>query len=267
MSDYVLFQMWGPFRQSLIAGHVFYVEQAQKRLLSQFEDIEAEADKAADDWLARSSNRFDPDRHDSGDFYEAANDAGIEFYGLLSDMRDQTCLSVVAGMFHEWDKQFRDWLVREIQHWHQGCAAAQKVWSADFGQIAELLESLGWNISSADYFRQLDACRLVVNIYKHGKGKSLDDLKQKYPEYLDDPFSGSGGGFSNLEHRDHTHLKVSRDQLHAISDAIVAFWRAVPENIFESHVKDVPDWFGKALLKDRTGHAERVRAAPPALAR
>ena len=99
MSDYVLFQMWGPFRQSLIAGHLFYVEQAGKRLLTQFEDIEAEADKAAEEWLEKSRDRFDPDRHDPGDFYEAANDAGIEFYGLLSDMREQTTLGVVAGMF------------------------------------------------------------------------------------------------------------------------------------------------------------------------
>jgi MmeI, target recognition domain len=137
-----------------------------------------------------------------------------------------------------------------------GDTAALKVWSADFGQIAELLESLGWKISSTDYFGQLDACRLVVNVYKHGKGKSLDDLKQKYPDYLEDPFSGSGGAFSDVEHRDHTHLKVTKDQFQAFSDAIVAFWQAVPENIFESQVKDVPDWFGKALLKDRTGQPQ-----------
>lgn len=256
MSDYVLFQMWGPFRQSLIAGHIFYVEQAKKRLLSQFEDIEAEADKAAEDWLQQSSGRFDPDRHDPGDFYEAANDAGIEFYTLLSDMRDQTRLSVVAGMFHEWHKQLRDWLVREIQHWHHGDATALKVWSADFVQIAELLESLGWRICNTEYFQSLDACRLVVNVYKHGKGKSFEDLRQKYPEYLQDPFDGSGAGFSSVEYRDHTHLRVSDEQFQAFSDAIVAFWQAVPENIFESKVNDVPDWFGKAILKDRTGHKQ-----------
>lgn len=252
MTDYVLFQMWEPFRQSLIAGHRFYVEQARRRLLSQFEDIEAEADKAAEDWLQQSSGRFDPDRHDPGDFYEAANDAGIEFYTLLTDMRDQTLLSVVAGMFHEWDKQLRDWLVREIQHWHSGDAAASKVWSADFPQIAELLESLGWPISTTAYFQRLDACRLVVNVYKHGKGKSLEDLKAKYPDYLDDPFQGSGGGFSNVDYRDHTHLKVSDAQFQEFSDAIVSFWQAVPENIVKSMVADVPDWLGKAILKDRT---------------
>jgi hypothetical protein len=253
MTDYVLFQMWGPFRQSLIAGHQFYVEQARKRLLSQFEDMETEADRAAEDWLQQSSSRFDPDRHDPGDFYEAANDAGIEFYTLLSEMRDQTRLSVVAGMFHEWEKQLRDWLVREIQGWHHGDAAATKLWSADFPQIAELLESLGWPISNAAYFQSLDACRLVVNVYKHGNGKSLEDLRAKHPEFLHDPFSGVGGGFLGVKYRDHTYLKVSDAQFQAFSDAIVSFWQEVPENIFASKVQHVPDWLGKAILKDRTG--------------
>lgn len=253
MSDYVLFQMWGPFRQSLIEGHLFYVEQARKRLLSQFDDISAEADKAAEEWLERNSRLFDPDRHDPGDFDDAAYNHSIEFYGLLTDMRDQTRLSVVAGMFHEWDKQLRDWLVREIGHWHLGDSTALKVWSADFGQIADLLESLGWKIRNASYFRKLDACRLVVNVYKHGEGKSLDELKQSYTEYLSDPFSGDGGAFSDMKYRDYTHLRVNDDQFQAFADAIVAFWNDVPENIFESMVTDVPDWFGKAILKDRDG--------------
>lgn len=72
MSRDVLFQMWEPFRQSLIAGHLFYVEQARKRLLSQFDDIDAEADRAAADWLQNNSHRFDPDRHYAGVFEERA---------------------------------------------------------------------------------------------------------------------------------------------------------------------------------------------------
>jgi hypothetical protein len=250
MSGYVLLQMWGPFRQSLIKGHLFYVEQAQKRLLSQFEDIRADADRAAEEWLEQRVPHFDPDRHDPGDFYEAAHDAGIEFYGLLSDMREQTRLSIVAGMFHEWDKQLRDWLVREIQHWHRGNNATSKVWSADFGQIADLIESLGWNVRNANYFCMLDACRLVVNVYKHGEGKSLDELKNSFPEYLKDPFNGSGNNISGARYCDHTDLKVSDDQFQAFSGAILAFWNDVPENVFDSQVTNVPDWFGKAIQKD-----------------
>ncbi|CAN7727147.1 MAG: hypothetical protein E5X49_17090 [Mesorhizobium sp.] len=248
---YALFQMWGQFRQSLIRGHLFYVEQARKRLLSQFDNNEADADQAAEEWLEESGRYFDPDRHDEGSFYEAANDVRIEFYGLLSDMRENTRLSVVAGMFHEWDKQLRGWLAREIRHWHHGDIAAAKMWSVNFDQIAELLECLGWPVRTTDYFSKLDACRRVVNVYKHGKGDSLDDLKSRYPEYLPDPFEGSGRALSNLEYRDHTHLKVSDDQLQAFSDAIVSFWQNVPESIFDTQVGEVPGWFEKAIQKDQ----------------
>lgn len=251
MSDHVLFQMWEPVRQSLMTRHSFYIEQARRRLLSQFDDIEAEADRAAEDWLEKSGQHFDPDRHDPADFYEAANDAGIEFYGLLSDMREQTCLSVVAGMFHEWDKQLRNWLVREIQHWHRGDNLSLQVWSVNFGQIADLLESFGWNVRSKEYFFTLDACRLVVNVHKHGDGKSLDDVRNDYPEYLDDHFASSGGGFSDLKYRDHTNLKVNDEQFQAFSDAILAFWRDVPNNVFESQITNVPQWFENAIKKDR----------------
>jgi len=213
VSGYVLFQMWGPFRQSLIDSHLFYVEQARKRLLSQFNDIEREADRAAEEWLEQHSHRFDPDRHDPGAFYEAANDAGIEFYQLLCDMRDRTRLSVVAGIFHEWDKQLRDWLVREVRHWHRGDAVVSKIWTVDFGKIADLLESLGWNIRGEEYFNKLDACRLVVNVYKHGEGKSLADLKKNYPEYLDDPSGAVGVVISGKDWLDHTHLLVSEDRI------------------------------------------------------
>lgn len=251
MSNYALFQMWGPYRQSLIKGHQFYVEQARKRVLLQFENMEEEADKAAEEWLEQSGDQFDPDRHDPSDFYEAANDVGIEFYQLLSDMRDQTRLSVIAGMFHEWEKKLRDWLVREILHWHRGEAVVAKVWSADFGKIADLLESFGWKIRSTDYFKTLDACRLVVNVYKHGVGKSLDDLKATYPKYLDNPLSGSGSPWAE-KMLDYTNLKVSDDQFQAFSDAIVAFWRDVPESVVGSQLANVPDWFEKAIASDRT---------------
>ena len=251
MSDDVLFQMWGPFRQSLIDGHLFYVEEAHKRLLSQFDNIETDADRAADEWLENRGLHFDPDRHDLGDFYEAAYEVRIEFFRLLSKMREQTRLSVVAGMFHEWDKQLRDWLAREIQHWHRGDKATLRVWSADFGQMADLLESFGWNVLSAGFFRSLEACRLVVNVYKHGEGKSLDDLRQAYPEYLDDPFKGSGGALSEAKHRNYTHLKVSDDQFQAFSDTIEEFWKGVPEKVLESQITAVPVWFEKAIAGDR----------------
>ena len=120
MTNRTLFEMWGPFRQSIIRSHKFYVEQAHRRLLSQFDNINKDADQAAEDWLEAQSCNFDPERHDPADFYERANDVGIEFYQLLVDMHERTRLSVVAGIYHEWDKQFRKWVYEEISHWYRG---------------------------------------------------------------------------------------------------------------------------------------------------
>lgn len=261
MSAQVLFYIWEPFRQSLIRGHLFYVEQARKRLLSQFDDISKEADKAAAEWLEKNNHHFDPDRHDPGEFYEAAHEHSIEFYQMLSDMRNQTRLSVVAGMFHEWDKQLRDWLIKEIQHWHRGEKVHSKIWSVNFGDLADLLESMGWNIRSTTYFNKLDACRLVINVYKHGDGKSLADLKQNYSDYLLDPFGGSGGLFSEKEYLNYTHLTVSDAQFQEFSDAIVAFWQGVPERFFSTQVTSVPDWFEKAFLKDCDDQQKQIKHA------
>jgi hypothetical protein len=251
MSDYVLFQMWSQYRASVIEQHEFYVREARSRLLSRFDDIEADSDKAAEAWLEDSGRWFDPDNDDPGSYYEQANDVGIQHYQMLSDMREQTRLSVVAGMYHQWDKELRDWLVREIQHWHSGDYVRARVWGADFVLIMDLLESFGWPLRTTPYFKSLDACRLVVNVYKHGEGPSLEDLRGRFSEYLHDPFGGDGAGLSDVALRDHTALRVNDEQFQGFADAIPAFWREVPENVLGSSISVVPPWFEKAILKDR----------------
>jgi hypothetical protein len=242
--------MWKPFRQSLISDHLFYVEQAQKRLLSQFDDIENDAKKAAEHWLEQHRYRFDPDRHNPEDFYESAYDHSIGFYHLLSDMRDQTRLSVVAGMFHEWDKQLRDWLANEIQRLPLWNAAVSTIWSVDFGKIVEFLACLGWTVRGTTYFTKLDACRLVVNVYKHGKGGSLEELKVKYPEYLPDPFKRNGDSLLDFNYLDHTNLAVSDDHIREFSEAIVEFWNNVPTDVCDNEIDSVPSWFERAVAKE-----------------
>ena len=62
----VLFQVWEPFRQSVIEENRFYLEQAKGKLLSQFNDIDREADAAGERWLEDQTPYFDPDRDDPG---------------------------------------------------------------------------------------------------------------------------------------------------------------------------------------------------------
>lgn len=260
MGKFLGFQMWEPYRQSLIQNHTFYIEQAQKRLLSQFDNIDDEATQIAENWLTENDKYFDPDRHDEGSFYERSEDVAIEFYGLLSDMQEQTRLSVVAGIFHEWDKKLRDWLVAEIHHWHKGDNLFKKIWSVDFIQIMDFLECLNWQVRNADYYPKLNACRLVVNAYKHGEGNSFQELKDNFPEYLHDPFSGNGGGLSTPEYREYSDLRVNDTQISEFSDAIIKFWKDVPSEVNGDDINQsqLPDWFVKAYNKDKDGQPRKT---------
>jgi hypothetical protein len=250
MSRYVFFHMMSSFRDSLIEEHLFYVKQAQKRLLSSFANIDDDASKAAEEWLKRAERFFNPERDDPAQFYEQAEEEARKFYGLLSDMREQTRLSVVAGTFHQWDKELRDWLARETGHWHTGQKAAAAIWRADFDQLLDLLESIGWKIRDKAFYQDLDACHLVVNVYKHGQGVSLSRLQEKYPEYVADVFRRALGErpWRTDLWTSHKDLKVQDDQIEAFSRAIVEFWKGAPQRVFDDEIEEFPAWFEKALL-------------------
>lgn len=243
------FEMWEPFRQSLIDAHHFYFKQAKQRLLSQFNHIEEEAEKVAIDYLEQNNQYFDPDIHDVADFYEKANNLDIEFYTLLSEMRDQTYLSVVAGMYHQWDKQFRQWLVYEANHWCKHNKIKKEIWKVDIGKLFSLMQSFGWDIESRSYFKVIEGCRLVVNVYKHGEGSSLDKLRTDYPKYLKNGFNISShqNNSSDKRYLNYTDLKVNDEQIQELSDAILAFWNDVPEKLLKQENPNLPDWFNKLL--------------------
>ncbi len=255
----LIFHMWEPYREMRIARHAFYVEQARTRLLSQFDNMEAEADKAAEDWLERDTGSFNPDA-DPASLYELAHDKSIEFYTSLAEMREQIRLSLIAGMYHEWEKQLRDWLVTEINHWHGGPVAKRKIWGTNFEQIFDLMDHFGWAMSVQPFHATLDACRLVTNVFKHGDGSALRDLKLQAPQFLQGVFPLDENGLSDIKWRDHTHLKVDENDFTLFADAITAFWRYVPEHTHAADVTTLPRWFEDALEEDRKAIA--VKSAP-----
>ena len=253
MTDQVLFQMCSRRRADLIGKHQFYVDQAKLRLITQFAegDIQAEADREGEKFLDDNQSRFNPEVHDGSEFFEMAGDVRDERYQLLAGMRDNIRLSIVSGFFHEWEKNLRQWLVNEVQHWHHGDVTKAHIWKRNLVGLFDLLESFGWVLRSSAFFQDLDACRLVVNVYKHGDGPSLTELANSYPQFLEDPLGGMcgeiGDGFFSPSYE---HLKVTDENLEAFSAAIIEFWREVPESVFDCQITEPPSWLIKAIEKD-----------------
>jgi hypothetical protein len=248
----VFLQLWGPTREGLIANHEFYVREAKRRLVDQFDEgtMKAEADRLADEWLEQRAPYFDPDRHDPADMYERAYEESIAFYLSLTALRDNTRLSIIAGMLHEWEKQFRDWLGRELGLNRFGKAMHDAVWGAKIDDLFEFMLACGWAIVEQPYFHDLKICSLVVNVYKHGNGRSLEELRKIAPEHVT---RGELPAFF-VSALDFSALSVSNDDIDKFAAAIGAFWRDLPENIYFDQVAEPPKWVQRALFKeaDRT---------------
>ena len=74
---------------------------------------------------------------------------------------------------------------------------------------------------------------LIVNVYKHGKGSSLEKLAASYPGYLSDPLALAGQKFTFLTRApDHEWLAVSEVQFDELAAALRNFLEIFPERGF-----------------------------------
>lgn len=246
MGDLELFYIMKQERNSFIASHKFYVEQAQKRLLAQFDDIDKEVDQYSENWLNDAYQSFDAESHDLSEIYAFSYEESVQYGMLLSEMRDQTIFSVIAGMYHQWDKQLRAWMAKESRIW-SGKQTISEIWRVDINKIFLLFEGMGWLVKDASFFEKLDACRLIVNVYKHGNGGSLNDLRKTYPKYF---YNYESEYFEIDGYFDHTCIHLKEKNLIEFSEAILQFWSEIPERFMGSQVVSSPDWLKKALAVD-----------------
>lgn len=243
--DRVLFYLWSGQRDRILEELDFYVDEADSRLLSRFDNMSEEAEAHAREVYNSMGRYFDPDRHDPGDFADSANDSGINYYGLLDDLRKRTILSVVAGMYVEFEKQLREFIVREMRQSFRSDKLKHKIWRNEISKIYDMLEGCGWNIRGQSFFPNLEACRLIVNVYKHGNGSSFDELKAKHSKYLQS--LSSRDELNDMQYADYSDLIVTREDISTFHLAFRGFWEAVPENTYFSQATNVPEWVVNAV--------------------
>lgn len=244
----ILFHMWEPLRRKIIDDHSFYVEQAHKRLLVHLTDLGNETVRFEKEWLQNNSHLLNPEIYDQSDTYELLRDESIRFQWLLDDMQNNTYLSVIAAIFYEWEKQFKNWIVKEMRAWNHGEALEKAVWKANFKELIELFSKFDWWIESKNYYGALNRSRMIVNVYKHGDGGSLEEIKKSFPELLG---AKTSDDTTTLEYANYTSLRVDGRHLEECSNAIIEFWNDVPKSIRNTEELNLPKWFVTAYRKDR----------------
>lgn len=227
----------------ILEVHKFYVSEAQKRLFSQFSDIEGEAKEIEKNHLEETSKNFDPDWSDPADMVESAFHEGLSHWTALTDMQTTVILAITAGMYHQFDKTLREKIVIELANWLDRDTIGPIVWSLTFEQLVELLEMLDIGVSQQVFFSKLNACRLVVNVYKHGDGVGHQELSAKHPEYY---LSTGVQCFDELPPK-HNLLNVTRKQFVEFADAITGFWENLPERCTSDQLQSEPKWLDKKI--------------------
>ena len=245
----------------ILEPHELYVSEARGRLLAQFYDIDREAQKAEEEHLEKSAQYFDPDRDDPADAYERAHHEGVSHWLALNEMHNTVTLALTAGMFHQFDKALREKAVREFSHWLDRQIISPLIWGLGFPRLIELIEWVGIKIGGKSFYNRINACRLVVNVYKHGDGDAHRELSSKYPEYY--PHGNLHG--LTIFGSGHEDLKVSESQFVEFADAITAFWKSIPQYCHHSQLGDDPTWleaeyrkYEKRLTKDISGNAKNA---------
>jgi hypothetical protein len=86
-------------------------------------------------------------------------------------------------------------------------------------------------VKSLPFYPLLEALQLVVNVYKHGKGRSLNELSDRYARFVVDPAKAASYGEWRTT-LDHEWLTVTDDQFDEFAAAISDFWSTMPERLY-----------------------------------
>ena len=102
-------------RQLILEKHDFYLDQFNARVLSQLRDIGGEADRLTNAEYERLGALPGDGSKSLEEIAEEAMERGQTLYGLLSVLRKQMLLGALAGLYHQWDKELREFIEREIR--------------------------------------------------------------------------------------------------------------------------------------------------------
>ncbi len=174
-------------RERYLERNAFYTAEIKARLFASLANIQREAEQYRDEIFAAMRKSAGAD-DDIGDLAESAHEQAFDHYTLLTDLKSQMMLAATAGLYHQWEKDLRDFLEHDLGHYvDQACHRGRGV-ALQNPQGLRPIENVQFGLPvSQPFFLRLDACRLLVNAYKHGKGGSLRELAKLHPEYVPNP--------------------------------------------------------------------------------
>lgn len=218
------------FERQFVPALQHLIDSLERRLLPNFKetDINNEAEAVANEaWESFMSMSASGDE-DPANFAEAAQEAGLDHYLIVTGIRQGVINMFAAGLYHAFEQQLlyfhREELLPNGQQHDKG---RLKVSIA-----REMLAARGVELTSFKSWPLVDELRLVANTVKHAEGDSADQLRGRRPDLFEDPRLKKSGlkGLSPSSRPIYLpmvgeDLFVDVGDLTRYRDALVQFWR------------------------------------------
>ncbi len=214
------------FERTYIPSLEHLFRTLETRLLANFRptDIENEAEAVRDEaWECFMSSPVP--KRDPEDCAQAAQEAGLRHYMMLSDIRQGVINMFAAGLYHAFEQQLVDFYRCELMPRGSCDPSLYKV-----SRVKGSLRMQGVDIELLESWKLIDELRLLANTVKHGEGGSAAELRRRRPDLFNrsdmppemQAFFSNTQVFLPMLGED---LYVTTDQLRQYRDATVEFWR------------------------------------------
>ena len=202
------------------------VDTLENRLLTNFDNIETEADKATEEAWNKSMSQpaSEYEYVDPGDLAESAQEVGIDLYQLLTSVRQGIINLFAVALYHCFEqqivhfrKQILPFKLKQDKH-------------GELNTFKEQLEYLSIDITHFKSWDKIDELRLIANVTKHAEGHSADKLRLVCPSLFQKPLIGFDTfSFPVSQPLFGEGLYVSVQDINNYRDHLLGFWDELSE--------------------------------------
>ena len=177
-------KFWEPYiNKKFIEQIELFYATLEKRLIPTFDTINEEAETISNEKREELCNAaYSPDI-DPADLAESAEDEGIDYYYMLSGIKQSLLNISAAGMYHFFEQQVVFFLRKEVLH-----PSEQDV--SKLMKIKEFKERLLNNNIDIEHFSSWETImelQWLANSIKHAEGYSANELRKLRPNLFSPP--------------------------------------------------------------------------------
>ncbi|WP_010288750.1 hypothetical protein [Kurthia massiliensis] len=159
---------------------------------SLFKDIEGAANEYREKRIKEDEIAYDYEVVDPAEIFERIEMETVDFYESEKLMEYNFYFSLLTMAYQIFEQQLRGFIYSELNHSTSSVRIKNKFsdFGSNMGQIKKAYELLSYDLTEASQWEDIEMLYKVVNTYKHGDGRSANNLYRDNPEmFLKSPFS------------------------------------------------------------------------------